>query len=126
MSLFRRLFGGGRREPEVKPVLAPAAEIQTLEPQAAAELIRTTPDLQLLDVRSAAEHQGRHIPGSRLIPLPELPERMAELDPARPLLVYCEHGMRSWSACSLLSQSGFARLYNLSGGMSEWEARVRA
>ena len=118
MSLFRRLFGGKQPVSPV-PTPAPRAEIQTLEPEAAAALIQSTPDLQLLDVRSEPEHRGRHIPGSRLIPLPELPDRMAELDAGRPLLVYCEHGMRSSSACALLSQAGFARLYNLSGGISK-------
>jgi rhodanese-related sulfurtransferase len=123
MSWWRRWFGP---RPEPPPVAPPRPAPVSVQPEQAAALIRDEPHLVLLDVRSEPEHRDRHIPGSRLIPLPELPDRMAELDPSRPLLVYCEHGMRSSGACALLAEAGFARLYDLAGGMSEWEARVRS
>jgi rhodanese-related sulfurtransferase len=42
----------------------------------------------LLDVRQPAEYEAEHIPGATLIPLPELGDRIAELDPEKPVLVY--------------------------------------
>ena len=42
----------------------------------------------LLDVREPAEYEGGHLPGARLIPLSQLPNRWRELDPSRPALVY--------------------------------------
>ena len=42
----------------------------------------------LLDVRQPGEYETAHLPGSKLIPLPELNERIAEIDPAKPTVVY--------------------------------------
>lgn len=42
----------------------------------------------LLDVRQPAEYKRGHIPGARLIPLPDLSERLGELDPHKPTIVY--------------------------------------
>lgn len=45
-------------------------------------------DFVLLDVRQPSEYGAGHIPGARLIPLPELADRLSELDPEKPVLVY--------------------------------------
>jgi rhodanese-related sulfurtransferase len=42
----------------------------------------------LLDVRQPAEYEQERIPGSKLIPLPQLLERSVELDPAKPVIAY--------------------------------------
>ena len=42
----------------------------------------------LLDVRQPGEYEKAHIPGSKLIPLPQLLNRMAELDPEKPVIIY--------------------------------------
>ena len=42
----------------------------------------------LLDVRQPGEHQGSRIPGATLIPLPQLPDRLGELDPGKPVITY--------------------------------------
>ena len=42
----------------------------------------------LLDVREPEEYEEGHIPGALLIPLSELPDRLAEIDPAKPVLAY--------------------------------------
>ena len=42
----------------------------------------------LLDVRQPSEYEGARIPGSRLIPLPELNARLHELDPDKPVIAY--------------------------------------
>ena len=42
----------------------------------------------LLDVRQPAEYENARIPGSKLIPLPALDDRLSELDPQKPIVAY--------------------------------------
>jgi rhodanese-related sulfurtransferase len=42
----------------------------------------------LIDVRQPGEYESGHIPGSKLIPLPELNHRLSEIDPEKPTVVY--------------------------------------
>ena len=45
-------------------------------------------EYNLIDVRQPGEYEQRHIPGARLIPLGELPDRVTELDPGKPTIAY--------------------------------------
>lgn len=45
-------------------------------------------EVTLLDVRQPGEYQQAHIPGATLIPLPELGDRLDEVDPEKPVLIY--------------------------------------
>ena len=45
-------------------------------------------DYNLVDVRQAKEYEREHIPGAKLIPIKELPDRLDELDPAKPTIAY--------------------------------------
>ncbi len=76
-------------------------------------------DLHLLDVRSPAEHAAGEIPGSTLIPLDELQSRLGELPSGKPILVYCQVGLRGYLAARILKQRGF-QVWNLSGGYRTW------
>ncbi len=49
---------------------------------------KTLDEVNLVDVRQPSEYESSHIPGSKLIPLPELSGRMDELDPKKPTIVY--------------------------------------
>lgn len=69
----------------------------------------------LLDVRSELEHRGGHIPGSLSIPVDELRVRLSELDPAKEIWVYCQVGLRGYTASQILRQHGYD-VRNLSGG----------
>jgi adenylyltransferase/sulfurtransferase len=73
--------------------------------------------VQILDVREPWEYDRARIPGAILIPLGELVDRAKELDPARPVAVYCHHGMRSLQALRFLQSVGFSDLAHLSGGI---------
>ncbi len=42
----------------------------------------------LLDVRQPAEYEKEHIPGAKLIPLPQLADSLSALDPEKPTIVY--------------------------------------
>jgi rhodanese-related sulfurtransferase len=83
------------------------------------EKIRSNLDFFLLDVRTPAEHLLQAIPGSYLVPVQELKDRMRELPKNREIIVYCRVGNRSASACTLLAQEGFD-VKNLEGGIQAW------
>lgn len=74
----------------------------------------------LLDVREAYEYEICAIPGATLIPLPQLPERLAEINGAQPIVAYCRTGKRSAAAVKLLQQAGYASAKNLAGGIHAW------
>ena len=78
----------------------------------------------ILDVRNPEEFQICRIPGSTLLPLPELPKRFAELDKGREMVVHCKSGMRSAKAIAFLRQQGFTKLRNLKGGILAWADQV--
>jgi len=77
----------------------------------------------LLDVRQPEEHETARIEGAVLIPLPELPGRLAELPKDLPLVVLCHHGMRSAHAVHHLREAGFDAI-NLSGGIDAWSRDI--
>ena len=80
----------------------------------------------LLDVRGPDEYAIAHL-GGALIPLPELPERIGELDPHRGdpmIVVHCRSGARSARAVELLQQHGFENAVNLKGGILAWSDEV--
>ena len=78
----------------------------------------------LLDVREPYEYDIARIPGSRLIPLGELPSRMSELDTADEIVIHCKSGVRSAKALRQLQKAGFAKLFNVEGGIAAWADRV--
>ncbi len=81
-------------------------------------------DLFVLDVRNPEEYQICHIPGSMLLPLPQLAERFRELDPERELIVHCKSGMRSLKATQFLREQGFRNVKNLKGGILAWADKI--
>ena len=76
----------------------------------------------LLDVRTPTEFENGHIPNARNIPLDEIRDRLSEIDPSRPIYLYCKTGMRSYLAQRILRQHGFESLSNLSGGYQLWNS----
>jgi molybdopterin/thiamine biosynthesis adenylyltransferase/rhodanese-related sulfurtransferase len=81
-------------------------------------------DVALVDVREPHEAAIARIAGAVLIPLRTLPDRVAELDRGREIVLLCHHGQRSQRALELLRQSGFGRLKNLRGGIDAWSREV--
>ncbi len=69
----------------------------------------------LVDVRSEIEHANGHIPNSLNIPVDDLRGRLSELDPSKEIWVYCQVGLRGYTASRILQQRGF-RVRNLTGG----------
>jgi adenylyltransferase/sulfurtransferase len=81
-------------------------------------------DLFVLDVRNPEEFQICRIPGSILLPLPQLGARFQELSKDREMVVHCKSGMRSAKAIQFLKQQGFRQLKNLKGGILAWADRI--
>jgi sulfur-carrier protein adenylyltransferase/sulfurtransferase len=80
-------------------------------------------DIFVLDVREPQEHQLCNI-GGHLIPLGQLPTRVAELNPDKHIVVHCRSGKRSADAVHLLRQQGFEKVQNLAGGILAWADRI--
>jgi adenylyltransferase/sulfurtransferase len=78
----------------------------------------------ILDVRNPEEYQICRIPGSTLIPLPQLPQRLSELQSDREIVVHCKSGMRSLKAQQFLRERGFQKVKNLKGGILAWADRI--
>jgi hydroxyacylglutathione hydrolase len=74
----------------------------------------------VLDVRNRSEWNEGHLPGARLIPLPELASRLDELRGLESIAVHCQGGSRSAVAASLLRAAGFEDVMNVEGGYSAW------
>jgi rhodanese-related sulfurtransferase len=75
----------------------------------------------ILDVRKQEEYDEGHIIGSTLIPVQELEARLNELPRNKKILVYCRSGNRSVTASETLVKNGFAQIFNMKGGITEWK-----
>lgn len=94
--------------------------MRDLGPSAVAEWLAGDAPPVLLDVREAWEVATAALPGASHIPMSVLPDRLAELDPTRPTVVLCHHGLRSARVGTWLELNGFAAVFNLAGGIDAW------
>jgi rhodanese-related sulfurtransferase len=81
-------------------------------------------DYSLVDVRQPWEYEKGHLPGARLIPVGQLSDRKAELDPRKTTIVYCAAGVRSRAAASILERSGFREVHSMAGGINSWHGLI--
>jgi rhodanese-related sulfurtransferase/DNA-directed RNA polymerase subunit RPC12/RpoP len=107
-------------------VLASTISFTEVSSATICDYINEHPKAVLLDVRTKAEYEGTANPdfgtlkGAINIPIQELTQRFSELEKYkdREILVFCSHSHRSPQAAYLLTQQGFHRVVNMSGGMS--------
>jgi len=84
-------------------------------------------DIQIIDVREPHEYEIARMPGTKLIPLSQVVNRIDEIDPARETVLHCKGGVRSAKAISALKSAAFpGRLINLKGGITAWSDEVDA
>jgi len=88
------------------------------------EKIDRKDDFVLVDVREPEEYAICYIPGSKLIPLRTVPERLHELSSADDIVVHCRSGVRSGQAVEFMKQAGFKKVKNLVGGILRWSDDV--
>ena len=80
--------------------------------------------LLLLDVRTPGEYKGEgHLKNAVLIPINILEAKLGEISAykEKDVIVYCAVGGRSSKASALLSEKGFKKVYNMTGGINEWK-----
>jgi len=82
-------------------------------------------DLFILDVREPFEYQIANI-GGKLIPQGEVPQRLAEIDRDREIIVHCKAGGRSQRIAEFLKQSGYPEVVNVAGGILAWSNEIDA
>jgi rhodanese-related sulfurtransferase len=82
------------------------------------------PAPQVLDVREPWEVATASLPGAIAIPMGQIAARAGELDPSRPVVCLCHHGMRSMQVAMFLDRRGFADVWNLPGGIDAWAREV--
>lgn len=89
----------------------------------------TEPQTVLVDVREPNELLAGHAQNALLIPMNQVPDRLAELDRHKRIVVYCAAGARSLGVASYLRDNGFTDAWSLIGGfgsfLSEGGAYVR-
>jgi len=80
-------------------------------------------DLFILDVREPYEYRIAQI-GGTLIPLNDVPNRLAEIDREREIIVHCRSGVRSQRVAEFLKQQGYSRVINMAGGILAWADEI--
>jgi len=98
--------------------------IRVVTPEEAAETIADAPDdLVILDVRTQDEFDEAHIDGAVLLDFyrDDFADRLAELDPTVPYVLYCRSGNRSGQARAIMDDLGFQSVEDVDGGIVGWQ-----
>ena len=105
---------------------AEAAEdgVPEIDVQELARRLENGAQTVLIDVREPFEHEINRIEQAQLIPLGELPDRLAGLSPADSYVIHCKMGGRSAKAVELMRSRGFADVVNLAGGIDAWVEEI--
>lgn len=96
------------------------SEISLISP---AELNKINDDIVLIDVRTPGEFSSGHIENSINIDYnaDNFKDLVGELDPNQEVYVYCKVGGRSGRSAKILKEMGFTKIYDLDGGIMQWE-----
>jgi len=103
---------------------APPPSTGELDSTEVKAMIDSGEDFVLIDVREVHEYQIAFIPSAKLIPLGQLPNRLAEIPKDALIVCHCKSGMRSAKAVDLLKQSGYIQVRNMKGGILAWSDKV--
>jgi adenylyltransferase/sulfurtransferase len=118
-------FCGLRPQPNAAQIAEASREMQEITASELKDRLDGGADIQLIDVREPFEYEIARIPNTKLIPLGQVVNRMAEIDETRDTVVHCKGGVRSAKAIEALRQAGFqGKLTNLKGGITAWSSEV--
>jgi rhodanese-related sulfurtransferase len=101
----------------------PATGIQLVSTDEAATILADrSEDLVVLDIRTPEEYAEGHLEDATLIDFyaDDFAQRLSELDPAAPYLLYCRSGNRSGQARAMMADLGFEQVADIDGGISAW------
>jgi molybdopterin/thiamine biosynthesis adenylyltransferase/rhodanese-related sulfurtransferase len=78
---------------------------------------------RVIDVREQSEWDAGHVGGATLLPMREVPDRIAEVAPDRdaPILLHCASGARSARVAAWMAQSGYTNVVNMKDLVSRWK-----
>jgi adenylyltransferase/sulfurtransferase len=120
---YEQFCGVAPAAPEVAVSTASNSETET-DVKELKRRIDAKDDFFLLDVREPNEFQIGRIPGSTLIPLGEVPQRVTEIPRDKEIVVHCKMGGRSAKAAAFLRQQGYKNVKNLKGGILDWSDKI--
>ena len=97
--------------------------IEVVAPKAMYEILLKDPSAQLVDVRTKDEFAVSHLQDAQNICVTDndFKQKVAYLDRSKPVYVYCKKGGRSAQASKILKQMGFTKIFDLQGGITNWE-----
>ncbi|MGB9428846.1 MAG: rhodanese-like domain-containing protein [Gammaproteobacteria bacterium] len=99
--------------------------IRSLTPGEVIELRAKSPEpMTILDVRESWEYERVHLPDCLHIPMDDIRDRLAELNPQQTYVVLCHHGNRSRQVAAFLQSRGFSKAVNLEGGIEAWASSL--
>ncbi len=85
------------------------------------DILHDAPDtIELIDVRTPDEYAIASLPGARNMELNRLRQRLGEIDRNKPVVIFCQVGLRGYVAYRILKQSGFKDVRNLTGGFKTY------
>lgn len=100
--------------------------IRVVSPSDASSIQNEPPEgLVVLDVRTPEEFAEGHLEGATMIDFysPDFRDRLAELDPDQPYLIYCRSGNRSGQTRAILEELEFGDVADVDGGIVAWQAK---
>jgi len=111
--------------PSAVPAAAPAAQTAArpalpAEVSVADAAAKRDAGAFILDVRTTEEWNEFHVPGSTLIPIDQLPNRVAEVPKDQEVVVVCRSGNRSATGRDVLLKAGYPQVTSLAGGLKSW------
>lgn len=125
-GLSATLFGCAYVTGEAIKALSPLA-LTNVSPLQADELIRANKGntgFIILDVRTPSEHAGGHLPNAVNLDVnsASFKNEAVRLERNRTYLIYCQTGARSAAASKILAELGLRNIYNMTGGITDWQA----
>jgi rhodanese-related sulfurtransferase len=102
-----------------------AANIKVIDPVSFKKEISTTPNAQILDVRTAEEFTVEHLQNAENVNWysPDFSTNTTKYDKSKPVFLYCRSGKRSHLAAEKLVELGFTTVFEMEGGIINWTAK---
>jgi phage shock protein E len=111
-----------RTKPDQKAGQPQAAVARDVSLDEAEKLLKSSPPVEVLDVRTPEEFKDGHLAGARNIDIKDagFTSQVSALDRSKPYLVHCAMGGRSAKAMEAMKGLGFTTLYHMHEGMKGW------
>jgi phage shock protein E len=113
--------GGGASSQAVVEAAINTSNLPTTINAQTVATIKDREDVVVFDVREQWEYDEGHIPGVTLIPMNEVPNRLAEIPTDKTVIVTCRSGNRSSQITNYLLANGYTNVHNMAGGILAWQ-----